>query len=304
MLGEATPIAAVTTGHANAFRAKMLSDYSPAYTCKMVKLARQMFRDAVDRRLIDANPFAGVRAGNQINRDRLVYVPVGVARQLIDETPDVELKLTIALARFAGLRIPSEIDGLRWGDVSWDTGRMTIRCPKMKSRGKGTRIVPIFPEIRPLLQAAFDAAEVGEDHGVTRYRRRENVRGMLTKLMGRAAVTPWVKPWQNLRASCATDLCNFPGHVAAAWLGHTERVADLQYRQVTDDHLTLAIAGTEDAQRQAQQYAPEPTRTDSQADSESSEFSEECGPVPGRANDSKGQSGIRTRDNRFCKPTP
>ena len=36
----------------------------------------------------------------------------------------------------------------------------------------------------------------------------------------------------------------FPGHVAAAWLGHTEEIADAHYRQVLPDHFERAMIAT------------------------------------------------------------
>ena len=45
-----------------------------------------------------------------------------------------------------------------------------------------------------------------------------------------------MKLWQNLRASRATELAGvFPGHVASAFLGHSERVAQKHDWQVTDE---------------------------------------------------------------------
>jgi hypothetical protein len=44
--------------------------------------------------------------------------------------------------------------------------------------------------------------------------------------------------------------------VCAAWLGHTERIADAFYRQVTDEHFTRATAASEEA---AQNPAQQPT---------------------------------------------
>ena len=45
-----------------------------------------------------------------------------------------------------------------------------------------------------------------------------------------------MKLWQNLRASRATELAGvFPGHVASAFLGHSERVAQKHVWQVTDE---------------------------------------------------------------------
>jgi len=46
----------------------------------------------------------------------------------------------------------------------------------------------------------------------------------------------------TLRASRATELADaFPSHVASAWLGHTEAIADAHYRQVTEEHFVKAV---------------------------------------------------------------
>ena len=57
-----------------------------------------------------------------------------------------------------------------------------------------------------------------------------------------------MKLWQNLRASRATELAGvFPGHVASAFLGHSERVAQKHDWQVTDEDFKTR------AQKRAQQ---------------------------------------------------
>ena len=54
----------------------------------------------------------------------------------------------------------------------------------------------------------------------------------------------------RLRASRATELADFfPSHVCAAWLGHTEKIADAFYRQVTDEHFTRAVEFSSTAQK-------------------------------------------------------
>ena len=50
------------------------------------------------------------------------------------------------------------------------------------------------------------------------------------------------KPWQNLRSTRETELVEtFPVHVAAAWLGNTEAVAQKHYLQVKGEHFKRAI---------------------------------------------------------------
>ena len=59
----------------------------------------------------------------------------------------------------------------------------------------------------------------------------------------RSGLTPWPRIWQNFRATRATELADlYPSHVAAAWLGHTEQIADGHYRQVTGEHYSRATS--------------------------------------------------------------
>ena len=44
---------------------------------------------------------------------------------------------------------------LTWADIDFKRGRMTVRSPKTEHHdGKESRTVPIFPELRPYLEAA------------------------------------------------------------------------------------------------------------------------------------------------------
>src|SRR5262249_18502923 len=152
-----------------------------------------------------------------------------------------------ALSRYAGLRCPSEHLALTWADVNWGEGRMLIRSPKTEHHeGKGTRLVPIFPELRPYLEEAWEAAEPGTMHVITRCRDvNANLRTQLERIIAKAGLKPWPKLFQNLRASRATELANgFPAHVAAAWLGHSTLVANKHYWQVTDADFARAVGAT------------------------------------------------------------
>ncbi|WP_391570440.1 tyrosine-type recombinase/integrase [Pseudobythopirellula maris] len=140
---------------------------------------------------------------------------------------------------------PSEVLALRWADVLWDKSRLVVTCVKTEHHdGLGTRIVPLFPELEPVLAEAFEAAQTGAEYVITRTRdNASNLRTRFGKIVARAGLTPWPKLFQNLRATRATELADeFPGHVAAAWLGHSVKVAKGHYWQVTDDHFEAATS--------------------------------------------------------------
>ena len=205
--------------------------------------ARQYFRDAIKRKLIDANPFEGLAAGVRPERSRDYFVSREETAAVLDACPDAEWRCMVALARFGGLRTPSETVRLRWCDIDWAAGRFTVTSPKTEHHdGHGTRIVPLFPELLPHLREAFELADDGAEYVITRTRDGGiNLRTHLQRIIKRAGLIPWPKLWQNLRATRATELAqHFPQHVAAAWCGHSAKVAEQHYLQVTAEHFAKA----------------------------------------------------------------
>lgn len=217
---------------------------SPNTVRKKCSVAKQFFAHAIKRRLIVSNPFAMKDIGFKANRERDYYVTRPEVEKVIAAAPDLEWRVIIALARFGGLRCPSETLALRWGDINWETGVINVRSPKTQHHeGHESRQVPIFPELKPFLEAAWDAAPVGSEYVIIKHRgQKKNLRTALATIIVRAGLTPWPKPFQNMRSSRATELAAaFPGHVAAGWLGHSELVAMKHYWRTTDADIQKAL---------------------------------------------------------------
>ena len=69
----------------------------------------------------------------------------------------------------------------------------------------------------------------------------KNLGTMMRKIIRRAGVEPWPKPFQNCRASRQTDLeQQYPTYVVCAWLGNTPAIARKHYLTVTDEHFATA----------------------------------------------------------------
>lgn len=221
---------------------KALGDETIRRTCGH---AFQFLQDAVDRELLEKNPFKDAdRATSSGNGRRQQFITREIANKVLEALPDAQWRLLFALSRFAGLRCPSEHLCLRWQDINLAAGRMIITSPKTEHHeGKESRIVPIFPELRPYLEEALDLAANGEEYAITRYRRSNaNLRTALIRFIRRAGLEPWPKLFNNLRSSCQTELEeHFPSHVVCAWLGNSERIAREHYLQVTDAHFERAI---------------------------------------------------------------
>ena len=220
---------------------------APATVAKRVHVAKQVFGKAVAWGWLEKNPFEALRAGSQANPARAAYVAPETMEAILEACPGVQWRLVFALPRLAGLRCPSEVGGLTWGDVDTANGRLTVRSPKTEHHGGGhaVRLVPIVPRLREILQDAFDAAADGERLVVPMAGRPgANLRTTAEKIIGRASVATWPRLFQNLRASCETDwVQTFPAHVAARWLGHSPTIAAQHYLQVRDAHFREAIEG-------------------------------------------------------------
>jgi integrase len=237
--------------------------------------ARQMLEDAVRFGHIAANPWKHVKQRQGDPSERRAYVSVDDTQRVIEHCPNVWWKLLVALARFGGLRTPSESFSLTWGDVDWERGRLSVPSPKTEASGKTHRVIPLFPLLRPYLEAAFENAEEGAIFIVPeKYRKRAqgpggwanaNLRTTLEKVIRKAGVDPWPRLWHSLRASCESDLAqSFPLATVTKWLGNTPSVALRHYVDPTESAFDRAAtwvpsggskSGSPAAQKAAQQAA-------------------------------------------------
>jgi len=162
----------------------------------------------------------------------MYFVSVEEAQAVIDACNSPKQRLIIALARYGGLRCPSELVGLKWSDINWERNRFIVHSPKTEGQGKAMRTVPIFKELYPFFREAFEAAPEGIDRVYPEFTAEKSLGSFITKLATRAGIVLWVKPFQNMRSTRATELIEeYPAHMVNAWMGHTEAVAMTHYRQ-------------------------------------------------------------------------
>ena len=111
--------------------------------------------DAVDWKIIDENPLLKVKTPkNSVKVNE--FVPREVVDKLMKKANPV-WQVILGLSRYGGLRTPSETLSLRWEDIDWEMSRMSIPEPKVEHHeGRGIRSCPIFPELRPILDEAFE----------------------------------------------------------------------------------------------------------------------------------------------------
>ena len=244
--GDGRALASISPADVDRWAISLKQKYAEATAARTIKRARQFFTAARRGRLIDVNPFEDIKPGSMHNPERLRFVTRDEVARLIEAAPCADWRAIISLVRYGGLRCPSEPLALTWSDVDWDRGRFLVRSSKLEHTTlKGKRWVPLFPELRPHLDALFAAAHPGAVHVITRYRDAgQNLRTTFEKIIERAGLVPWPRLFQNLRASRETELAGlFPLHVVAAWIGNSAPIAAKHYLSVTDADFDKAIGG-------------------------------------------------------------
>jgi len=255
--GDEKRLADITPGDADEFRLALALRLSENTVRRHCGRSKQFFRAAVRKRLIVENPFGDMKGcAVKANASRFYFVTREEAQAVPDACPDAQWRLLFALARFAGLRTPSEPLGLRWTDVDWERNRITIASPKTEHfEGGESRQIPIFPELRAHLEEVWEQAEPGTDWVITRYRSTEaNLRTQLHRIIRRAGLKSWPKCFQNCRSTRETELAESnPLHVVCSWIGNSQAVAAKHYLQVTDEHFQRASEGGAESGAQAAQ---------------------------------------------------
>lgn len=206
---------------------------------KHCAVAKVFFYNAVRKKLIEENPFQDLKATSIPNKSREYFITTEEAEKVLLACPDAEWRLIVALARYGGLRTPSEHYALRWDDINWVDERFYVSSPKTERyEGKEGRMVPLFPQLRPYLEDCRELAEDDAEYVIVKHRHGScNLRTAMQKIVKRAGLNQWPRLFQNLRSSRETELLSegFQLQTVVAWLGHNPTVALKNYLQVRED---------------------------------------------------------------------
>ena len=186
-----------------------------ATVAKRLQVCRMIFKAAMRAKYISVNPFPR-RLGTRNGQGGEVFLrhPRNDTTAL-GRLPGRDLAAVCGLGAYGGFRVPSEACSLRWQDVLWDQNKIVVQSPKGERYGKGERIIPMFPELRPILEEAFDQAQVGDVYCVETFRRFAvgktgwmncSLGGRFAKIIKRAGLTRWPRLFHALRASRERNL--------------------------------------------------------------------------------------------------
>lgn len=200
--------------------------------------AKTIMKEAVTRNLVSENVFSHLACGSTPTKnDR--YVTPEEAAKILAECPNQTYRLIFGLARYAGLRTPSEVMPLRWADIDWKRHRLNVRSPKTERyRGHEWRVVPIEPRLMALLTAAKESPEDDECLFRITWGGGGAVHEKMKQIVKLSGVEPWEGLFQTLRRSCEIEWAGrYPQYAVSKWIGHSITVSGLHYANTVPDEL-------------------------------------------------------------------
>ncbi|GHT20073.1 hypothetical protein FACS1894189_9010 [Planctomycetales bacterium] len=231
-------ITSITQIDAEKFIAEISKVLADCTIPRLFRRCKTVFKFAVDNGYLQSNPFSFKVSRDDVNTDRHCYIDRETIAKILDSCQDDRERLAIVLGRFGGVRVPSELVGLRYSDFT----DLVIRIDKETKTGK--REVPLFREIREI----FERLPRGDPNEFIFFGcSRGWFRSMFLSAINRAGVPVWEKLWINCRSSCITDLSDlhYSEKTLDAIFGNSEAVRkkhyiqfekEKAYRKVLDDN--------------------------------------------------------------------
>jgi hypothetical protein len=215
--GEQAKVSSVTKETAGDFADFCEDALAPCTVYRGLGTCRELFSFAASLGVISDNSFIGIHRGQRTNKERQYYVERSVINEVLSGCTDDYERLIIVLARYGGLRIPSEIRKLRYCDFT-DT---LIKIHK--DTKTGARDVPLFREVKEIFNRLSGvpgdmifSGNLVKDWGSWQ---------MLANTIERIGLTRWPKLFVNLRSSCITDLVR---------MGYSEKTLDAIFGNSTE----------------------------------------------------------------------
>ena len=167
---------------------------------KRLQFARMFFRAAKKRKLIADNPFAEVSAKAVMRQDRQRFITREETDRLL-AVCNPTWRVIVALSRYGGLRCPSEVLSLRWRmSIGKPAASWCNRPRRNTTSARQAATIPLFAELRPILDEAFDVAPDGAEYVVDGNHREAantasgwrncNLRTQFERIVKRAGLTP------------------------------------------------------------------------------------------------------------------
>jgi integrase len=222
------------------FNSWQRNHFAPATWTRDNKLLVSVGIWAQKHGIIDHNPFTILPTASMVNDERNAYVSRESIMDVMESCLSPDIRLTIAMGRFAGMRTCSEVRTMKWSHIDADAGTLTI----IDSKKKKPRVMPLFDDIRAELERQREFT--GETRFVASPQLRSasssNNYQKIKDAISRSGQEPWDRVRQNLRTSCENDLLDtFDERLVTQWIGHTIHVSREHYQKLRPSDYQAAI---------------------------------------------------------------
>jgi integrase len=235
----------------------LLKRYETATVAGTIKQFKAVLNFAKNvKKWIEVSPLAGIGCGSFRNKSKDRIVSAADYEKMLAACPNQEWRTIIALARYGGLRCPSEVALLRWSDVHWSKNRFFVRSPKTEHHDEGeSRIVPLFPELRKELDTLFFSYENNEENKLNHAEmmmsqefvipsfqvKNTNLGKQIAHIVKLAGLPTLPRPFDNMRMTRSNEVYNKWGAFKESqWIGHTAKTRSDHYLMITDDDYDVA----------------------------------------------------------------
>ena len=241
--GDGKLIASIGKADAKEWEASMRLTLSPAATRLHIRNAKALFGSsstgAIGLELIDANPFVLLKSGSVAGTKS--HVSEADAEKVRLELSPAH-RVPFVLARYCGLRTPSETATLTWNRIVFDKLRIVV-IDRKRSRVEDDRpefqvrerVVLRAPRAEPDLLAAGERRDRDDSPVVTVNQDPKHLHRAIQAATLRAGLPTWPKTLQTLRQSAENDWrSRYPVHVVEEWMGHADSVGRRNYASVDE----------------------------------------------------------------------
>ena len=245
-------VESITSDRVLDWKAEMLAEFAEPTVTGYLNTLRMAFTWGVDHDWVRKNPTKSVPMGSYANRAKDRTISMDEYAKLLDACPNQEWRTIIALARVGGLRCPSELQRLKWADINWEQNRFVVRAPKTERYVQHSkRIVPLFPELRKVLDQHFFSLDETDDNEFVIASLRNtswNLQHMFDKISNRAGLGEVERPFDNMRMSRSNEVLTRWGAVKESlWIGHSTKTMIKHYLCLSDTDFSEAAGVTDSA---------------------------------------------------------
>ena len=215
---------------------------------KHAKTVKAFVKWCVERDLMDQ---LRIRTSSSIGVGKKQMISEADFAALIDSfAAEVDMAAALAIVRWSGVRVPSELLSLTRGSLQWEHSRLFVPDAKRSRRNSLAedivRQTPLFPELLPWLEKLWLRYPTGADTdpllpavaamgGNTFVKRVRDRRGELG--------LHWPRLFTSLRATRETELIQrFGVRAACEWIGNSPTIARRNYEMITDETWAAAVA--------------------------------------------------------------